>query len=239
LPHSQFNIKEVAAYLHLTQSDVAALVKRNEIPFKMQGDRAVFRRSEIDGWASQRILKLPEQRLADYHSRSSSGVHTLDHGKALMPRLLTIDRIAPGLGSRTRASAVRDMVRLAEKTELVSDARDLLRMIEEREQLCSTALAGGFAILHPRHHDPYMFSESFIVLGRTIQPIHFGADDGQPTDLFFLVCCQDDRLHLHSLARLCTMCMQTGMLGYLRVAESAGAMLTALCATEKEVIHRL
>ncbi len=239
MPHSQFNIKEVSAYLHLAQSDVATLVKRKEIPFKMQGDRAVFSRSEIDGWASQRILKLPEQRLADYHSRSSSGIHNLDHGKALMPRLFTVEHISPGLGSRTRASAIRDMVGLAEKTELVSDARDLLRMIEEREQLCSTALAGGFAILHPRHHDPYMFTESFIVLGRAIQPIHFGADDGLPTDLFFLVCCQDDRLHLHTLARLCTVCMQTGILGALREAEDAGAMLEVLCAAEQEVLQRL
>jgi PTS system nitrogen regulatory IIA component len=239
LPHSVFSIKELAAYLHLGQDDIATLVKRHEIPFKMQGDRATFRRSEIDSWASQRILKLPEQRLTDYHSRSSAGVQDVDRSDKLMSCLFTLDRIEPGLCSRTKASVLRDMVKFADKTDLVSDARELLRMIEEREQLCSTGLAGGLALLHPRHHDPYMFSESFIVLGRAIQSIHFGADDGAPTDLFFLVCCQDDRLHLHTLARLCTMCMHTGMLTALRAAETTGAMLAALCAAEEEVTRRL
>ncbi len=239
MPHSLFNIKEAAAYLHLGPDDIALLVKRHEIPFKMQGDRAMFRRAEIDSWASQRILKLPEQRLTDYHSRSSAGVQDLDQSETLMARLFTTDRIDPGLGARTKASVLRNMVQLAEKTGLVSDGRDLLCMIEEREQLCSTGLAGGFALIHPRHHDPYMFSESFIVLGRTIQPIHFGADDGCPTNLFFLVCCQDDRLHLHTLARLCTMSMQTGMLAALRAAETTEAMLAALCNAEEEVTRRL
>jgi excisionase family DNA binding protein len=239
LPHSLFTIKEVAAYLHVSQDDIAILVKRNEIPHKTQGDHAMFRRSDIDAWASQRILNLPEQRLTDYHSRSSSGLQDIGQGDPLMPRLFTVDRIDPHLTSRTKASTIQDLVRLAEKTDLVSDPRELLRMIEEREKLCSTALAGGLALLHPRHHEPYMFAESFIVLGRTIQSIHFGSADGTPSDLFFLVCCQDDRLHLHALARLCTMCMQTGLLAALRASESAGAMLASLCAAEEEIIRRL
>jgi excisionase family DNA binding protein len=239
LPHTRFTIKEVAAYLHLTQDDVAALVKRNEIPFKIQGDRAMFRRSEIDGWASQRILKLPEQRLTDYHSRSSSGLQDTGQSEPLMPCLFTADRIAPCLASRTKASTIQDLVRLAEKTNLVSDPGELLRMIDEREKLCSTALAGGWALLHPRYHDPYMFAESFIVLGRTVQSIHFGSIDGAPTDMFFLVCCQDDRLHLHTLARLCTMCMQTGLLGALRETESAESMLASLCVAEEDILRRL
>lgn len=239
MPHSLLTIKEVAAYLHVAQEDLALLVKRNEIPHKMQGDRAMFRRSEIDSWASQRILKLPEQRLTAYHSRSSTGLQNIGQGEPLMPRLFTTDRINPQLSSRTKASAIQDMVRLAAATDLVSDPGELLRMIDEREKMCSTALAGGMALLHPRHHDPYMFAESFIVLGRTIQSIHFGSADGAPTDLFFLVCCQDDRLHLHTLARLCTMCMQTSLLETLRTEDSAGAMLASLCAAEEEIIRRL
>jgi mannitol/fructose-specific phosphotransferase system IIA component (Ntr-type) len=131
------------------------------------------------------------------------------------------------------------MVKLAERTDLVSDPTDLLRMIEERERLCSTALPEGYALIHPRHHDPYMFAESFAVFGRAVQGIHFGAPDGTPTDLFFIVCCQDDRLHLHTLARLCTMCMQTGLLFALRQAETADQMLLALCQAEEEIIRRL
>jgi mannitol/fructose-specific phosphotransferase system IIA component (Ntr-type) len=57
--------------------------------------------------------------------------------------------------------------------------------------------------------------------------------------MFFLVCCQDDRLHLHTLARLCTMCMQTGLLGALRETESAESMLASLCVAEEDILRRL
>jgi mannitol/fructose-specific phosphotransferase system IIA component (Ntr-type) len=78
-----------------------------------------------------------------------------------------------------------------------------------------------------------------MVLGRTIQPIHFGSQDGKPTDLFFLLCCQDDRLHLHTLARLCTMCMETPILDELRTADSGTAMQDIILRTEAEIIRRL
>lgn len=239
MPHRTFNVKEVAAYLHLGLGDVETLVKQGEIPHEKQRDRIVFRRSEIDSWASQRILKLPEKRLRDYHVRSSASLREISLSGALIPQLATPARIRTTLSSRTRASVIRDMVQLASETDLVSDSAELLRLIEERERLCSTALPEGFALIHPRHHDPYLFAESFLVFGRTVQPIHFGAQDGTPTDLFFLVCCQDDRIHLHTLARLCSMCLETGLLTALRHAASADDMLVALCQAETEITRHL
>ena len=232
-------IREVASYLHLGAPEIETLVREREIPFEKQGGRVSFERAEIDSWASQRILNLSSKRLAAYHSKSSSQVREFTPDDTLMFRLFTRDRIQAELPSKTRASVIRDLVALAEKTDLLSDKTDLLRLIEEREQLCSTALPNGVAILHPRHHDPYMFSESFMILGRAIQPLHFGAVDGKPTDLFFLLCCQDDRLHLHTLARLCSMCLETGLLDALRAADSASVMLEAILNAEDDIIRRL
>ena len=239
MPHRSMSIKEVATYLHLAPSDIETFVKEREIPCEKQGGRVMFRRAEIDAWASQRILNASTQRLAAYHSKTSSKVAEFSPDAAIMPQLLKRGRVNANLLSKTRSSAIRDMVDLAETTELLSDKQDLLRMIDEREQLCSTALPGGWAILHPRHHDPYMFSESFIILGRAIQAVHYGAQDGSPTDIFFLVCCQDDRLHLHTLARLCTMCLETPLLDELRRAASESEMLDAIFRSEEVIIHRL
>jgi mannitol/fructose-specific phosphotransferase system IIA component (Ntr-type) len=77
-----------------------------------------------------------------------------------------------------------------------------------------------------------MFESSFLVVARTLQEIHFGAPDGRPTDLFFLVCCQEDRLHLHTLARICVMVMKTDLLTQLRMAEDAAQMHTVLLEAE-------
>ena len=64
MPFQLLNLDGVANYLHLTPADIEQRVKNREIPFEMRGDRVVFRKSEIDAWASQRILGLPGQRLA-------------------------------------------------------------------------------------------------------------------------------------------------------------------------------
>jgi PTS system nitrogen regulatory IIA component len=232
-------VQQVSEYLHLSLSDVEHLVKRGEIPSEKRGEQTFFIRSKVDAWASQRILGMGSKNLAEYHRQSSAKVHDLSRGHALMPELIRVEWIDPALKSKTKASVLRDMVALAIFTELVYDEAALLVSLEEREKLCPTAIGDGIALLHPRHHDPYMFADSFVVLGRTIQPIHAGAQDGKPTDLFFLICCQDDSIHLHVLARICAMCQTSALLAALRKAEDAAGMLEVILAAEVEVTSRL
>ncbi len=236
MPYRIFNLEEVAKYLHLSRADVEQLVKDHEIPFEMRGHRLVFPKAEIDAWASQRILGLKERGLADYHRQSTRDTRSILPHEAIMPEMMEPDFIDPAMRAKTKASVLRDMVALAEKTGRVWDARELLKSLEAREVLCSTGLPGGLALLHPRHHQPYMFESSFIVLGRPVQPIHFGAPDGQPSDLFFLICSQDDRIHLHTLARVCLMAQKTELLARLRQAPDAPAMWESIVACEQEVL---
>ena len=94
----------------------------------------------------------------------------------------------------------------------------------------------GLALLHSRNPDSYLFETSFLALGRSIQQIPFGAPDGQPTDLFFLIGCPDDRMHLHALARLCLMAQKTTVLADLRQAADAEAMCDCIIAAEQAVL---
>ena len=232
-----FTLKEVADYLHLSVEDVELLVKRREIPCEKQGDRVMFRRRDVDGWASQRLLGMSSKHLRDYHQRSTEKSHSLSRDHAILSELMAPDRIEPSLKAKTKAAVLRDMVDLADRSGLLYLRDDLLTSLDAREKLCSTALAGGIALLHPENHEPYMFEDSFVVLGRSLQPIPFGAPDGLTTDMFFLVCCQNDRLHLHVLARLCMICYHTPLLLELREADAdPGAMYELLCEREQDVI---
>ncbi len=239
MPYRAFSLKEVSEYLHLPVPDIEAMVRSDEIPFDRQGDRLVFRKKDVDAWASQRILGMSGRGLKTYHEKSSSKYHDLSKQHAIIPELMKPAYIEPGLTSKTKASVVRDMADLAVRTGLVPNAKDLLSSLEERERLLSTALAGGVALLHPKSHEPYMFDDSFIVLGRSIQASPFGSPDGATTDIFFLVCCQDDRIHLHVLARICMMAHHTSLLLELREAADAAAMYEVLIASEREVIGQL
>ena len=131
---------------------------------------------------------------------------------------------------------IREMVALAEGTGLLYDPGDLLAGLGEREELCSTGIPGGAALLHPRQHDPYMFEDSFVCIGRTDRAIPFGSPDGRRTDLFFLICCQDDRIHLHALARICLLCQEGNLLPALRAAAGPDEMHRETCRIEAAVV---
>jgi len=236
MPYQMFSIEEAARYLHLTSADVERRVKDREIPFEKRGDRVMFRKRDIDAWASQRILGLPEQRLEEYHQKSTRGTREFLPDEAILPEMLDRGAVNSAMTSKTKSSVLRDLVALAEKTGQLTDPKELLESLETREELCSTALPGGLAIPHPRFHQPYLFESSFIVVGRPIQEIHFGAPDGEPTDLIFLLCCQDDRIHLHMLSRLCLMAQKTEMLSQLRAAPDASAIRDCIIAAEREVL---
>jgi PTS system nitrogen regulatory IIA component len=230
------SVDAVAEYLHLTPADVTRRVKCNEIPHQKRGRRIVFSKEDIDLWASQRILRLPEQRLAEYHRKSTRGTREILPRQALLPDMIQPGFIAPALQAKTKSSVLHELVALAGSTGRVNNPHDLLSSLEARELLCSTGMPGGFALPHPRVPDPYLFETSFIVLGRTVQEIHFGAPDAQPTNLFFLICCQDGRLHLHTLARICLMAQKTVILDQLRQFSDAPAMHAALLAAEEEAL---
>jgi excisionase family DNA binding protein len=238
MAHRTFTPEELAEYLHVSASDLERLLRETDIPKEERGGRLIFRRSEIDAWASQRILGMPDRRLDAYHEKSMRGTKEIFDDDALIPELIRPAYINLELSSKTRASAIRDMIALAETTGLVFDPRELLTSVEAREALCSTALPGGLALLHARNYDAYRFERSFIALGRTIQRVPFGAPDGGPTRLFFLICCQDDRIHLHTLARLCMIAMKTDLLNQLFAASDSTGAYDALVAAEQTVLPK-
>ncbi len=236
MPYRTFEFAEAADYLHLTRSELDQLLKTSDVPHERRGGRVVFLRGDLDAWASQRVLGLPPKRLAAFHQRSTRHAHAILKKDALIPELLRPDYIATALTSKTMKSVVRDLIAFAEKTGRVNDPAELLASVLAREQICSTALPGGIALLHCRNQQPYRFEGSFLVLGRTVQEIHFGAPDGCPTWLFFLVCCQEERLHLHTLARLCLTIHDTDVVPRLLAAADASAMYDLLVAAEQTAL---
>lgn len=212
------------------------LVHDHEIPFAVRGDRIVFQRGEIDAWASQQLLGMPRKELDRYHQRTMKSTQAALQQVALIPALLRPRYIDLALAAKTKSSVIRNMVALAESTGRLFDPAEMIASVSEREALCPTGLPGGFALLHARHQMEYRFDGSFLVLGRTIQSIPFGAPDGYGSRLFFLVCCEDDRIHLHTLARLCLLAQKTDVIRRLMEVGDATEAYDALESAEQEVL---
>ena len=236
MPHRTLTIDELADYLHVERRHVERLVREGSLPHVKRGERFVFQRAEIDAWASQRLLGLPDAGLSWYHGKTQRGTREIFPNGALIPELMAPAHIDLALPAKTKAAAIRDVVALAAKTGRVLDPRELRASVEAREELCSTALPGGLALLHARTHEAFRFEGSFIVLGRTIQSVPFGAPDGRATQLFFLIGCEDERIHLHTLARLCLLAQKTDVIAQLGAASDSLIAYDALASTEQTIL---
>lgn len=227
-PMTKFNIDQAANYLALDKGSLLKCVREGSIPFTGSGEAPVFDKDDLDAWASEQILEMDGRRLERFERDATAA----DDGEAFpLYGLVSPERVFLGLEARTKASILSELVARAEGLGLLYDPRDLLESLRAREALCSTALPGGVAVPHPRHHDPYLAQESFLLVARPAVPIHFGAPDGKPSDLFFLLVCQEDRRHLRALARLCSILMDGRRMDILRTADSPEEICEALRPT--------
>jgi nitrogen PTS system EIIA component len=234
MPHEVMNEQQVAAYMHLDVREVIKLASRGTIPCRKVKDGFLFRKGQIDHWVESQMHTLDANRLAGIE-RGVTAHHGQDHAELEICPLIPPGGLAVPLSARTREGALRDMVDLADSCGVVYNREELLQEVRQREELCSTALAPQVALPHPRHPLPYDISESFLVVGLAPGGIPFGAEDGSLTRLFFLICCKDDRTHLHVLARLARMLHARVHVERLLEAQDADQLRQILEELEKTV----
>jgi PTS system nitrogen regulatory IIA component len=225
------DMEELAAYLRRDVREVGKLASRGHLPGHKVGGQWRFARAEINQWLEKQLSGYSDQQLADLDSGHRDEGHGL-----LIAELLSRDSVAVPLGASTRASALKGLLQLAEQSWQVYDPQALLESIRSREESGTTALPGGVAIPHPHRPLPTALGDSVLAYGRTLSGIPFGAPMGELTDVFFLVCCRDDRTHLRVLARLTRMIMRPGFLDALRNCETALESYDRIVQTEQEVL---
>ena len=207
------DLDQLASWLGRDSRELGKLANRGSLPGRKIGGEWRFATAEIHHWLEREMPSLSDREL-----RVLDPVSTVDDCPPLISSLLPLECIDLALPARTRDSVLRELVKLAEKSDRVWNAEAILDAIRARETLASTAWPEGFAIPHPRRRIPDTLSETVIALARTGSGIPFGGDRGAVTDLFFLVCCTDDALHLQVLARLARLLRQPGLLESLRMA---------------------
>ena len=154
-----------------------------------------------------------------------------DRGSAAAPAgadpLADVRRIFHRLPGTTREAVLEEMsLRLAERG-LVPDARDLWEHLLDRERLGCTGLGRGVALPHCKlRHLPRIVA----AVASTAVPVEFGAADGIPIDLIFLVAspAEAPAAHLQTLARISRLLRTSGVPEALRAAASAEQMAEVL-----------
>jgi len=234
MPHADFDINRLAAYLHLTPPQVARLAERGRLPGRKVAGQWRFAKGEIHHWFERRIGLSDESGLLKVEEtlqRSAPAEHAREISIA---ELLPLDAIAVPLHARTRNSVITAMTELAAGTGLLWDPKAMAEAVRSREQMHPTALENGVALMHPRRPMAKILSQPLLALGRTNSGIPFGG--GAPlTNIFFLICSVEDRGHLRTLARLSRLLTGQGFLDALNQATDAQSTHRLFVDTEAKL----
>jgi PTS system nitrogen regulatory IIA component len=114
---------------------------------------------------------------------------------------LAPDAIISSLSGTTKGEVLAELsVHLARHQPGV-DARVLQRVLEEREQLATTAIGDGIAIPHGKLDT---VDRLVATLGRSVLGLNCDSIDGKPTHLLFMLVAPTNSagVHLKALARL-------------------------------------
>ncbi len=215
MAHEMLNLIQAAEHIHIEVNELKHCAQRGEIAAVKHGDSYLFCHRDLDEWAQRNLLDIGERDLKRRYEKVSCPI----------TKLFNLNAIDLEVGAKAKAGILRDMADLAVKSGLVYDNEGLYQELVQREEAASTAIGNGFALLHPRFHDPYMFEESFIAYGRATHPVFFGATNGEATRHFFLIASTNHETHLNILARLAMMIHASDLAEQLDEAADAEAVL--------------
>lgn len=124
-------------------------------------------------------------------------------GSVALGRLLAPATVNLNLVSNDRDSVLGELVNQIPQLAGQPEGRQtLLHALREREQFHSTGIGDGIALPHARNALVGLVDASIIVFGRHLKGIPYGAIDGIPARLFFLLIAPTVTQHLAILARL-------------------------------------
>ncbi|MBK6849153.1 MAG: PTS sugar transporter subunit IIA [Proteobacteria bacterium] len=145
--------------------------------------------------------------------------------------LISRDRIVASLRAQTKDEALREIAAVIGAGLGASVEQEICDALAQRERLASTGIGEFVAIPHGKlDRLPTMVA----ALARSRDGIDFGAMDGQPTRLFFVIVAPGSAngMHLRALARVARLCKSADFRQQLLRAEATEAMFEILCSAE-------
>ena len=214
-----FDVEGLARYLHITPQQVDRLVSRGNLPARRVAGKWRFPHAEIHHWMEERMGLLEANELAHVEG-ALARADNMDAGDISLGVMLQRDTINVLLQGRTKNSVIVEMAELAASGGILWDPGKMAEAVRAREQLQSTAMPSGVALLHPRRPLANILAESVLAVGVSAQGIPFGGSS-RLTDVFILICSCDDRGHLRTLARLSRLIGDDDFLPAIREAPDA------------------
>ena len=233
MAQADFDIDRLAAYLHMSPAAVTKLAERGKLPARRVGGEWRFSAAEIHHWLEDRIGGSDDEGLVQMEGALDRAADVAVD-EVSIAQLLKQEAVEVPLNARTRASVITKMTELAARTHVLWNPEKMAEAVRAREEMHSTALDNGVALLHPRRPMPAILEEAVLALGITPGGIPFGSS-GSLTDIFFLICSTSDHEHLRILARLSRVINDSEFLAAMRATDNPAALYRLLSGREAAI----
>jgi len=197
---------ETAKILKVSESVVQEMINNNIFETKLVGKTVKIDADSLNEWMEN--LSEGEEKLL-----------TLKRVICHFEEYMRPENIFLDFKAENKYEAIRLLSIKAKQLKLVRDARWLYEVVVAREELISTAIGNGVALLHPRHLHPSKIKMPSIIFGRSTEGIDFDAPDKKPVNIFFMLLLHNDKQHLFSLSYISKLLMKPEVLTQLSEAK--------------------
>ncbi|MBL4239768.1 fructose-specific PTS transporter subunit EIIC [Vibrio fluvialis] len=152
----------------------------------------------------------------------------------MITKLINEDLIKLDLQATSKEEVFKELVSILYAQGRISDQTQFLADIKERETLGNTGFEDGVAIPHAKSA---AVLAPAVVIGVSQSGIDYGAEDGLPSKLFFMIASPDggDNHHIEVLAELSSKLIEDGFIdAFLNATTSAQALALLLAKQEPQ-----
>ncbi len=212
----EFDLDQASEFLGVPAWTVERWVRQGLLSASTSSPRPSFDRSQLERWARRHGMTVPGKRMRVVRPPADMLADALERGSF---------SIATSL--ETASGAIDLAVRsLPDLEQGVKDV--LVREVQARERLASTAFGRGIALPHPRRPPSELIQKPLASLVRSERPLDWAAFDAQPVDLVLLVASPTAVEHLEILSRISFALRVPEFVSTLREATSAEQITTRL-----------
>ncbi|MFW1531464.1 PTS fructose transporter subunit IIABC [Vibrio parahaemolyticus] len=154
----------------------------------------------------------------------------------MITKLINEDLIKLDLKASSKEDVFKELVAVLHAQGRISDQTQFLADIKAREELGNTGFEDGVAIPHAKSA---AVIEPAVVIGVSKSGIEYGAEDGLPSKLFFMIASPGggDNHHIEVLAELSSKLIEDGFIdAFLGAANSQDALALLLAKEEPQPV---
>ena len=233
-------IKDVADLLNVSETTIRRWLGDSKIPaYKLNGQYR-FSRIEIENWMMSQKLQVRENLIGPKEMVSLKDEKT----KTLLANQIGSQAYSlfravykGGVVNNVEGNNKKEVIFEAVKiiaANLGLDADVISELLIDRENLMPTALNHGIAVPHTRD---FLLQKPFDVVTVVYldKPIEYGALDGLPVHTLFFLFANQDKTHLHLLAKLAHLTRSNEAMAFLQRRPSKKELLSYLKEWEVKV----